>query len=558
VIGRPCVRSPKTRNALTMLAPLLAMACTFAQSAGKEAPDPRPGVNTHFSQGWPLRYIDSAAALGTATIRDSLHWAKIETAPGQYFFTEQNSAHIASSCAAGMKVLLVIEPRNPLYDSGQSAYSPASQNAFASSLAAIAARYRGCVAAIQIGNEINGRNNVTGLAAANRVAWYMSLLKAVNAKMRPAHPDVKIIGGSTNIVATGFLEQLFAAGMLSYVDAVAVHPYRPDPEGVDWELARLRAAIVRHGPVKPVWATEFSRDFTSPADAPAFYLKMSALMQGAGVSRHFWYALLDQKWFPSMGLLTTPGARKPVADAYAFAAAKLAPLGPAVRIDHGDPTIYHFRYGNAFDLVWGAPRGLTVTGPAVFHRADGSIAPQATALGNDPILIEGGTSIGFGPADVVADSFHGFAQEPLRWFGRRDLTGAEYPLLPVDWRWATYLGNAAMRSMIVTQNGVGTAGRTSAVVRYVVTQSGAFHASACLVPLGTTGDGVIAAIRHNGTIAWTARAGPLAGQATGAATVNASRGDAIELVVSPGASPRGDRMRYRFRIGRSARNPATC
>lgn len=547
-----------TRIILTLPALLLAVACTFAPSVGQEAPDPRPGVTTHFSQGWPLRYIDSAAALGTATVRDSLHWAKIETAPGQYTFTDRNSAHIASSCAAGMKVLLGIDPRNPLYDNGQSAYSPAAQDAFARYLAAIAKRYPGCVIAIEIGNEINGQSNVTGLAAKNRVAWYMSLLKAVDAKMSSAQTGVKIIGGSTNTIGTGFLERLFAAGMLSYVDAVAVHPYRSDPEGVDWELARLRAAMARRGPAKPIWATEFSRDFTSPADAPAFYLKMSALMQSAGVSRHFWYALLDQKWFPSMGLLTTTGARKPVADAYAFAAEELAPQGPAVRIDHGDPTIYHFRYGRAFDLVWGAPRGLTVKGPAVFHRADGSLAPSPTTLSNDPVLIKGATAITFGPADVVADSFYGFAQEPLKWFGRRDMTGAETPLRPIDWQWTTYLGNAAMRNMLVTQNGIGTAGRTSAVVRYVATESGAFHASACLDPLGTTGDGVIAAIRHKGTIVWTAKAGPLAGSAIGAATINANRGDAIELVVSPRASPVGDRMRYRFRIGLSARNPATC
>jgi len=548
----------RTRSAITMLVPLLAIACGTAPLTGQETPDPRPGVTTHFSQGWPLSYIDSAAALGTATIRDSLHWAKVETVPGQYTFTDKNSAHITQACAAGMSVLLGIEPRNPIYDAGQSAYSSAAQDAFARYLEAIAVRYRGCVVAIEVGNEINGRSNVTGLAANNRVAWYMALLKAIAARMRPAHPEMKIVGGSTNTIATGFLERLFAAGMLSYVDAVAVHPYRPEPEGVDWEIARLREAMARHGPVKPIWATEFSREFASAEDAPAFYLKQTALMQSANVSRHFWYALIDQKWFPSMGLLTPSGTRKPAANAFAFAATHLAPLGPAVRIDHGDPTIFHFRYAKVYDLVWGAPRALMVTGPAVFHHADGSIAVQPTMLDNDPVLIEGATSISFGQADVLADSFYGFAQKPLHWFARRDLTGADYPLLPVDWSWTTYLGSVDMRAMVITPTGIGPAGKTSAVVRYDVTQSGVFHASACLVPLGTAGDGVISSIRHGGNTVWTAKASPLIGPTSGDVAISAASGDTIELVVSPGASPGGDRMRYRFRIGRSASNPATC
>ena len=333
----------------------------------------RPGVTTHFSQGWPAPLIAKAADLGTGTIRDSLHWAAVETIPGSYNFTDKNSGHIARACAAGMTVLLGIDPRNRIYDSGYTAHSPAAVSAFASYIRVIAERYQGCVIAVEIGNEINGRNNVTGPAATNRVASHVALLKAVHGQVKPRHPELLLIGGSTHSIATGFQARLIAAGMLDFADGVAVHPYRNSPEGVDWELDRLKAAMQRAGQAKPIWVTEFSREFVNPADAAPFYLKMVSLMQAAGSERYFWYALIDQKCFPTMGLLTLTGEPKPASRAYRFAAAKLAPLGPAVRVNHGDPTLFHVRFGGGADVI------LEIQGNAVQRPA--SLARRAAAVG---------------------------------------------------------------------------------------------------------------------------------------------------------------------------------
>jgi hypothetical protein len=349
----------RRRLALAALcaAALAAPACSPASTAPAALAGPinvRTGVTTHFSQGWPPRLMASAAELGTATIRDSVHWAQVERSPGNYGFTPQNSGHVDRACQAGMNVLLGIDPRNRIYDGGKTAYTPQAQTAFARYLAAIADRWPDCVVGIEIGNEINGQNNVTGPAAANRVSAHVGLLPAVHEKVKPAHPDLLLIGGSTNTIATGFLTRLFRAGMLDWVDAVAIHPYRPEPEGVDWEVARLQAAMTAAGNVKPIWATEFSREFPDPAAAAPFYLKMVALLEGAGVGDHFWYALVDQRFFPTMGLLTLAGERKPAAAAYAFAARTLAPLGPARRIDERDPALFHFRFGADTVSAWRA------------------------------------------------------------------------------------------------------------------------------------------------------------------------------------------------------------
>jgi len=541
------------RMALCML-----MSFAVPGAAPAQSPGTPPGVTTHFSQGWPTRLMDNAATLGTGTIRDSLHWAAIETVPGQYSFTDRNSGHVARACAAGMTVLLGIDPRNKLYDNGKTAYSPQARAAFANYLLTIADRYPGCVIGIEVGNEINGRNNVTGLAATDRAASHTALLRAIHDRVKPAHPDLKIIGGSTNTIATGFLAKLFEAGALAYMDGVAVHPYRNDPEAVDWELGRLRAAMTRAGQVRPIWATEFSRDFAASADAAPFYLKMTSLMQGAGVTDHYWYALIDQKWFPTMGLLTLAGEQKPAARAYAFAAANLAPLGPAQRIDHGDPALFHFRYGADAHVIWGGRRTLAVTGTPRFHRADGSPVAQPTMVSDDPIVIFGATGVSFGPPQVLADSLYGFAQAPLSWYARRDLTGLRIPLGPVDWQWTTYLGSAAVPRMIVNTAGIGPTNKTSAVVRYSADLAVPLVASVCLSPMGTTGDGTTASIVHNGTTLWSEQVGPLTGKRNAQAPITVRVGDTVEFILSPNATPAGDRMKYRFRITRGATDAPDC
>ena len=518
----------------------------------------RPGVTTHFSQGWPVRLVDKAADLGTGTVRDSLHWAEIEASPGVYNFTDKNSGHIERLCAAGMTVLLGIDPRNRIYDSGYTAYSPQAVAAFASYIRTIAERYQGCVIAIEIGNEINGRNNVTGPAATNRVASHVALLKAVHGQVKPSHPELKLIGGSTNSIATGFQARLMAAGMLDYVDGVAVHPYRNAPEGVEWELGRLKAAMHRMGKTKPIWVTEFSREFTKPADAAPFYLKMISLMQSAGSEQHFWYALIDQKWFPTMGLLTLAGEPKPASQAYSFAAAKLAPLGPAVRVDHGDPALFHFRFGSGADVIWGARRTLSVSGATQVYRADGSQIALPGEVSDNPIVIFGSNTVGFGQAQVLADSLYGFGQSPLSWFGRNDTTGTLVPLIPIDWQWTTYLGSKIAPRIIVNPEGIGPAQRASAIVRYTADQTGDLIASICLVPLGISGDGTTASVLLNGQAQWTAKVGPLTGGRAASAPVSVKSGDQVDFVLAPNTSPAGDRMRYRFRISRSSADRASC
>lgn len=526
-------------------------------SAQVDAPPPRLGVTTHFSQGWPISLIDRAKNIGVRAIRDSLHWRVIEKSPGTYDFSGKHALHITSACAAGMTVLLGIEPRNPLYDGNMTAHSPAARMAFANYVRAIADRYAGCVVAVEVGNEINGQRGMIGAAAVNRAASHTALLRDVYQRVKPAHPDLAILGGSTNVIGTGFLKTLFAAGALDYMDAVAVHPYRKDPEGVDWELERLNMAMTHAGSVKPIWVTEFSRDFAKPADAAPFFLKMVSLMHGAGVSNTYWYALIDQTWFPSMGLLTLPGESKPASQAFAYAAAQLIPRGQARRIDHGDPALFHFRYGATTHVVWGARRSITVDTNARFRNADGSISRPIAELSDNPIIIDGVADIQFAAPEILADSQYGFAKPPLSWFARSK-TGALVALSPIDWKWTSYLGIRVIPQMIVNPAGIGPAGQYSAQVRYRSDQSVPAVASFCLTPLSKYGDGVTVALMHNEKQVWSGRVGVLTGKQVSQVPVMLQRGDTVDLVIAPNANAAGDRMAYRFRITRSAVDAPDC
>ena len=517
----------------------------------------RTGVTTHFSQGWPPRLIASAAGLGTATIRDSLHWAQVEQSPGTYTFTPQNSGHIESACRAGMTVLLGIEPRNRIYDGGTTAYTPATQAAFARYVAAIANRWPDCVVAIEIGNEINGQNNVTGPAATDRIGAHIALLRAVHDAVKPAHPGLLLLGGSTNTIATGFLTRLLRAGMLDWVDGLAVHPYRPEPEGVDWEVARLQAAMATAGAVKPIWATEFSREFPDPAAAAPFYLKMIALLESSGVTDHFWYALIDQRFFPTMGLLTQTGERKPAAAAYAFAARTLAPHGPAQRVDEHDPALYHFRFGADAHLIWGAPRALTVTGPAKAFAADGTALPAVPAAVSDaPVVITGASSLTFGPREVLADSLYGYARPPLAWFGQRP-GGAPVPLAPIDWQWSSYLGAPAMPAISVNPAGIGVSPAAGTTVRFTADAASPVVASVCLRPK-SPGMRALAVLRRNGSELARAEAGTDGPVTTLTARSQIAQGDTVELALMPLPGAPLSRFTYRFRVARGGEGVTGC
>jgi hypothetical protein len=81
---------------------------------------------------------------------------------------------------------------------------------------------------------------------------YMALAAVVFPAIRQADPQALCVAPATSGIPLDFLEKCFRLGLLRWVDAVSVHPYRQQaPETVETDYLRLRALVARYRPDRP-------------------------------------------------------------------------------------------------------------------------------------------------------------------------------------------------------------------------------------------------------------------------------------------------------------------
>lgn len=560
-----------------VLAPILLIACSagggHAADAGQvgnlsspefvalPGADDQPmtlGVSTLFSQGWPERHWPLLEGLPVDHVRESVSWKAIEAVAGQYRFDAKNSGHVERICRAGRRVTLVLLPRHPLYDAGQAVASAEGMAAFGRYIAALADRFGACLAAVEIGNEVNGAAAGAG-PIAERAQRHAKLIEAVSAVVRPRDADLVLLGGSSNAIGTGFLEDVFADGGLVASGAIAVHPYRPDPANVDWELGRLGAAMARQGTPKPVWATEFGTDSPDAATGPTYLAKMATLMSAAGVAHADWFALIDEPRFPHFGLFFSDGRPKPVAATFALFARDILPRGRAQRLSGGEGGLFHYRFGPDVQILWGSGRSIRAEGDLTFRDLAGNTISAPAELSETPVLALGAGSLSFGPANIVADSLYGFGREAWSYFGWRgdDLPS---PLAPVDWRFTTFIGHPTLKPAVVNQTGLLPAGRgaraVTLAVRYTAQEPGRVHVSACLFNREAGASAGRFQLRSRGAVL---REEPVPDTPLRLSVpLDLRAGDTIEWRFLPPGDAKAGMARYRLRVARSAADTAPC
>lgn len=515
------------------------------------------GVNTHFGQGWPPSRWPLLTRSDAPVVRDGLRWPLIEPTPGRIDLSPTKIAHIDRLCDRGIRVILGTGLTHPGYDAGKTVHSPTGRAALARYLARVAERFKTCLAAIEVGNEINLKPNITGPAAVDPVQSYVAILRAVYPQVKAAAPNVAVLGGSVNVVGTGFLTDLAEAGMLDVVDGVAVHPYRQDPTNVDWELRRLQAALDAHGPHRPIWATEFSRDFPDPAAAPDFLAKMVTLMGSVGVVQQTWYALVDQPGFPTMGLYQTDTDEKPVGKAFRYWQG-LLPRGAPVR-QSGDPLLFHYRFGADRQIVWGSPRSVRIIGALTARNSRGEIIPAPARIDETPVIFEGAGQLQFGTSPVLADSLAEYGRAPWTYIGQKG-AGPLLPLGVTDWRYTSFIAHPTLRPSAVNQLGLVTAGGGSSgiglTVRYTAPEAGPLVAVACLTRRNTQGDGVILRISRNAAVVSTTLVTAPTNQISVPLTLRA--GETVNFTIVPGKTGVGDQYLYRYRMIRPDSTAPAC
>lgn len=505
------------------------------------------GVQTHLSQGWPLSWLDVGRKLGATNFRDGLPWSAIEKRAGVYDFDPRRVDYLEKARVKGLDVLLTVDPRNPLYDSGETAFSSSARDAYARYLVAVLDRYGDVISAIEVGNELNTAKAMTGAADEDRAAAHVALLGSVWRMVKARHPKTLILGGSVNVIATGFLEAIFKAGGLDVMDGVAVHPYRAHAEHVDRELKAVTEAMRRHGPVRPIHATEFSDQFATPEMAGPFMLKMLVLMGSVHVKRAYWYALADQKWFRNMGLFTAQGAIKPGGQAFSFLHRTLMGHGDPERLPT-DGRAFVYRYGSGMHVMWGAPRPIAFRGAVHARDPLGRIVETPSALGEEPVILDGDFQFTLGASTVVADSLLEYGAAP--WFYQAETAdGERHALSRIDWTWSSYLGDRRFQPLQFNADSLAPSGDGARPTRAVL---------GCLVPItgrirvdldfkvSNKGDGVDFQLLHNGTpVLKTIIIGQFRADDS---ILDLVAGDRLEFIFGPNRTSGGDRVSYRVKL----------
>lgn len=549
-------------SATTSLAGVIAAGATAVTTALGATPTSgfTLGVQTHFSQGWSPSWLAYTGQLGTRTIRDTVNWSSAEKTAGTYDFSGSAVQTLAGFCATGGKLNLTIVPRNALYDGGKMVYSAAGQAAFAAYLDKLLDRFGGCVTALEIGNEINGSNALDFPDGYNKPQTYVAMLRAMYQPLKTDHPEVAILGGSTNTIGTGFLEKMFAVGMLSVIDGVAVHPYRPEAEGIDLEIGHLNDVMRRYGTPKPIWATEYSYGEEDPRVASASLIKSVVELYASGVTHANWYALVEQSTFPNMGLFKS-GTIKPVGIAYRTAIQQILPFGPPVRVNTGTRPIYLYKIGADRYVVWGASGTITFSGAAVVRDMYGVAMPggSTVVIGSEPVIVSGATGYSLGDDSVIADTMLQYGAGSWSYM-RRNAAGKNTVLALFDNDFTTFFGDVWSKPLRINNTSAAPSGDGAApmraVVRYTAPKAMQVDLNACFGK-ATAGDGVDYRIERNGVAV---ASGVLVDRVSIAAMkLDVAAGDRIELSFGPNKLYGNDSFSYRATLNRrGAVAPLVC
>ena len=258
---------------------------------------------------WALALITDG---GFTWVRQTFPWAQIEPQPGEYHWEEWDRVVDAAS-DHGLQLVAVLDTA-PAW-----AGTPPPADDFARFAAALAARYGERIDDYQVWHNPNLADN---WGEDPNPAAYAQLLQQAATAIRAADPGAVIILGSLaptaergphNLLETGFLDGLYAAGGAPYFDVLSAQLYGFD-SGPDDRLVSantldfsrvilLHEAMLAHGDGdKPIWASHLGWN-SLPSDwddTPSAWGQVDEMTQAA-----YTVAALERarREWPWMGLL---------------------------------------------------------------------------------------------------------------------------------------------------------------------------------------------------------------------------------------------------------------
>lgn len=283
--------------------------------------------------------ISSIVGMGGGVIRRDVRWREIEPTEGQFDFAAQDRIQDAID-AAGLETIGIID-EPPMWatmdGSPEGAPKPDKVAAFSG---ALAAHFRGRVAAWEIWNEENAGYRFW--QPREDPAAYADALVQSHDAIVAADPAAKVVLGGLFYLDYGvvegaepFLEEAYLArpDLGHHFDALGLHPYARYPPKVAPEeestmersvgrmISRTRALLAHHGDGdKPIWVTEVGWPVFDTIDEAAqarYLVRATVEALAAGAERVCLFTLRDgphPEMFPpeqAFGLLHHDGTQKP-------------------------------------------------------------------------------------------------------------------------------------------------------------------------------------------------------------------------------------------------------
>jgi hypothetical protein len=276
------------------------------------------------------KMLDRVAGIGVRWLRFDAAWSELSVRRGVYDWSRIDRV-VAAARARHLSVLLVLgttaswaRPPGAKWNHGP--VNAAGRAAFTEFAAAVAARYRGKVAAYEIWNEPNSAGAWAPRPSSDA---YFRLLAATYAAMHRVDPGARVIAGGTGgsrdaIDTVTWYTDLYRRGLRTVSDAVAVHPYPEGPSVSAGEMAKafaVRRLMDRNGDAgKLLWGTETGAptggrhavDERAQAGLiPAVYDRWRSLRNPGPL---FYYTLNDyggQDREDHFGLVRADGSEKP-------------------------------------------------------------------------------------------------------------------------------------------------------------------------------------------------------------------------------------------------------
>jgi hypothetical protein len=268
------------------------------------------GVNIHFTRGH-TRDLDLIAEAGFKFVRMDFGWSGIERKKGEYDWSEYEE--LAGNLEQrGLRAILILDYSNPLYEetvtspdplyhlprsNTASPQHPESIAAYARWAAASARHFTGRHVIWELWNEPNGNFWCPKPDAHQYTAMALAAAKAI----REAEPEATVIGPASSGFPWEFLKTFLESGVLEYLDAVSVHPYRNKshpPETAAGDYQRLRDLIDASAPATrkgkiPIlsgeWGYSTQEGGVSLETQAAFAVRQQLANLLEGVPLSIWY-----------------------------------------------------------------------------------------------------------------------------------------------------------------------------------------------------------------------------------------------------------------------------